>query len=401
MPCEPAARPSPLPPPFWLVAAAFVVAMFGTTLPTPLYPLYQSRYGFSAGTVTIVFAAYALTVVAGLIGIGRVSDDLGRRPVLIAGLVAALLSDGAFLAAHGLVLIVAGRVLSGLCAGAFTGTATAMMVDLAPAPRRRGAALIAVAANIGGLGLGPLVAGAIAEWGPDPLRLPYAVHLAATAVAAGLLLAAPETVADRRHRFRLNLPTVPSEVRAVFVPAAIAAFCCFAASGLFGSVAPEFLGRLLHLPDHLLAGGVASLVFAASVAGQLLVLRMGGRRALPAGCWLLAAGVAALAAALLAESLALLIASAVITGLGQGVIVGGGLAEISARTKPAVRGRVSSTFFVVSYVGLALPVIGVGVGTDRYGLRPAGLAFSAAVIAVIACVLVVLARSGAGDEPRG
>jgi MFS family permease len=390
-----------LPRAFWLATAAFVVAMLGTTLPTPLYPLYQARYGFSSGTVTIVFAAYALAVVAGLVGFGRASDDLGRRPVLLAGLAAAALSDGCFLAAHGLDLILAGRVLSGLCAGAFTGTATAMMLDLTPPARRRDGALIAVAANVGGLGLGPLVSGVVAEWGRDPLRLPYAIHLGATLVAAGLVLMAPETVAVRRRRFRLNPPTVPAGVRRVFVPAAIASFCCFAASGLFGSVAPEFLARLLHRPDHLLAGAVSALVFGASVAGQLLVVRLGGRRALPVGCWLLAAGVAAIAAALLATSFALLLGAAVITGLGQGVIVGAGLAEISGRTEPAARGQVASTFFVISYVGLALPVIGVGLSADRYGLRAAGLSFSVAVALVVAAVLVLLRRSGAGADPAG
>jgi len=134
---------------FVLVAYAFLVTMIGTTLPTPLYPLFEQRYSFGELTVTVVFAVYAFGVIAGLLAFGNVSDEIGRKPVLLLGLVFAAISALLFLVAGSLVPIYAGRVVSGLSAGIFTGTATAALVDLAPGGRRRLASFVAVIAASG------------------------------------------------------------------------------------------------------------------------------------------------------------------------------------------------------------------------------------------------------------
>ncbi len=144
---------------FALASWAFLVTMFGTTLPTPLYPIFQQRYGFGELLVTVIFAIYAFGVIAGLLLFGALSDEVGRRPVLAAGLAFSAASAVLFLFASSLVPIYAGRILSGFSAGIFTGTATAALVDLAPRGNRRLATQIAVVANLGGLGLGTLAAG--------------------------------------------------------------------------------------------------------------------------------------------------------------------------------------------------------------------------------------------------
>ncbi|MCW2534835.1 MAG: hypothetical protein JWQ26_534, partial [Modestobacter sp.] len=117
----------PRPLAFWLVAVAFAVTMFGTTLPTPLYVLYQEQRGFAEQMITVIFAVYAAGVLAALLLFGRASDQLGRRRMLLVGLACAALSAVAFLLDQGLTLLIVGRVLSGLSAGIFTGTATAAL----------------------------------------------------------------------------------------------------------------------------------------------------------------------------------------------------------------------------------------------------------------------------------
>jgi MFS family permease len=123
-------------PRFGFAAAAFAlavaVAMLGTTLPTPLYGLYRQQFGFSELMITVIFATYAAGVIASLLLFGRLSDQIGRRRVLLPGLVLSALSAVCFLTASGLPLLLTGRVLSGLSAGIFTGTATATLIDLAP-----------------------------------------------------------------------------------------------------------------------------------------------------------------------------------------------------------------------------------------------------------------------------
>jgi MFS family permease len=347
--------------------------------------------------VTVIFAVYAFAVLAGLLLFGRISDLAGRRPVLLAGLVLSALSAAAFLAQGGLAPILAGRVLSGLSAGIVTGTATAALVDLAPRDRAGLATPGAVAVNLGGLGAGTLLSGALAQFAPSPLRLPYEVDLALLAPAFVGLLAVPETVsASGSVRLRPQRLGVPSEVRAVFVRAATVGFCSFAVSGLFGAVAPIMLSQLLRLHSHLLAGGIVFLLFICSAVGQLAIGRAPERLALASGCGGLIIGVGLLAGAIVQKSLGLLFAAAVCAGLGQGAIIGAGLRAINTRAPAERRGEAASAFFAVIYVGLAVPVIGVGLAESAFGLRSAGLAFSAIVAAVVLAVLASLARARPG-----
>ena len=219
-----------------------------------------------------------------------------------------------FLLAHGLPLLFVGRVLSGLSAGIFTGTATAAIVELAPPEQRARATLLAAVVNIGGLGLGPLLAGALAQIAPDPLRLPYIVHL-------GLLVPAVLAIALIPEPDRIRLPAVaarraggasrlgvPRELRPLFIRAGQAAFAAFATLGLFSAIAPSVIHELLGVSSHLLTGAVASLVFTASAIGQLGMGRLDHTTALRFGCGLMIAGMALIAAALADSSLALLLA---------------------------------------------------------------------------------------------
>lgn len=358
---------------FVLAAFAFFVAMLGTTLPTPLYPLFEEKYAFGPLLVTVIFAVYALGVIAGLILFGNVSDRLGRKPVLLFGLVLSAISAILFLAASSVEPVYVARVVSGLSAGIFTGTATAYIIDLAPVGRRRLASFVAVFANLGGLGVGTLLSGLLAQWAPDPLRAPFAVNLALIVVAAAALWLVPETVTRGAFDFRPQRLGVPPEVRGVFVRAALAGLAAFAVSGVFSSVAPEFLGLGLGHHSPALAGLLVFILFLMSVTGQLLAVPL--PNALAAGCGVLAAGVGLLALSLATDSLAALFASAAVAGLGQGIVVSAGLASIAERAPAERRGETASSFFVVLYFGLSIPVIAAGIAIHFSSLRAAGIGF--------------------------
>jgi MFS family permease len=378
---------------FVLVAYAFLVTMIGTTLPTPLYPLFEERYSFGELMVTVIFAVYAFGVIAGLLIFGNLSDEIGRKPVLMVGLWFSALSALLFLVAGSLTPIFAGRVVSGFSAGIFTGTATAMLIDLAPGGRRRMASFVALIVNLGGLGLGTLLAGLLADHCRSPLRLPFIVDLGLLVPAVLGLLVTPETVKRTAFRFRLQRLKVPSEVRSVFIRGATAGFGSFAVAGVFSSVAPAFLATILGRTSHALAGGIVFIFFSSSIVGQLTVSRLSDRRALISGCALLAGGVGLLALALGIESLAALIVSATVVGVGQGLAVGAALAAINQRAPVEHRSETASSFFVVMYIGLSVPVIGVGIAANAWSLRVAGIVFSAAVAALVLAVLASLTRS--------
>ncbi|GAA2422422.1 MFS transporter [Streptomyces mauvecolor] len=376
-----------------LGGAVFVVCMVGTTLPTPLYGLYQDKFGFSELTVTVVYAVYAFGVIGVLLLAGNVSDAVGRRPVLLWGLGFAAASAVCYLCANGLGWLYAGRLLSGLSAGLFTGAATAYVMDLAPRGGAPRATFVATAANMGGLGCGPLLAGVLAQYAPWPLYLPFAVHLALVAGSAAVLLSLPETVREPQplSSARTQRPGLPAEVRPVFVPAAIASFVGFALFGVFTSVAPAFLAQSLNVHNHAETGLIVALAFFASTAGQLAVGRVGLGRSLPLGCVGLLAGLALLAGALRWDLLPLMVLSALVGGCGQGLAFRGALSAVAEASPADRRAAVISTLFVVAYAGISVPVIGVGVLVNPLGLEGAGLVFIGcmAVLATIAALYLL------------
>ena len=372
---------------------AFAVAMLGTTLPTPLYPTYAAQLGFGELVTTVVFSAYAVGVIAGLLLFGHWSDQVGRRPMLLLGLALSALSAAAFLMPTALAWLFVGRVLSGLSAGIFTGTATATVVDLAPADQRGRSSLAAASVNMAGLGAGPLLAGLLVQLAPAPTRLVFVVDLVLIALAVLAVLAVREPV-DRLPVLRLRPRRlhVPAAVRGVFTRAAIAGFAGFAMMGLFTAVSPAFLGTLLHRHSPALVGVVVAVAFASSVLGQVLSLPLGLGRALPVGCVLLIVGMALVASSLPARSLGLLVAGAAVAGIGQGTSLRAGLGAVSADTPDDLRGAVTSTLFVTLYVGISLPVIGEGALAGSAGLVTAGVVFSVLVALLAAVALVLLLR---------
>lgn len=377
------------------VAFAFVVVMMGTTMPTPLYALYEVEFGFSVFVVTLVFAAYALGVLGALVVLGRWSDSLGRRPMLLSAIVFGLVSAVVFAFASSLTELVIGRVLSGISAGIFVGTATVTLIELVPETWRDRAPAIATAANIGGLGLGPLVAGLLVEYLPHPLRLTFWVDIVLLLAAGVAVFLAPETVrvaqGARPHMQRLS---VPADVRGTFLRASIGGFAGFAVLGLFTAVSPGFVAGVLQIDNHAATGAVVFAVFAASATAQITMRSFDPAAAQRWGCFVLMLGLVVLAASLLLTSLPVLVVAALLCGVGQGVTFSNGMSTISTQLPPERRAEVTSTFFVVLYVAISVPVIGAGAAASAWGLVTAGVVFSSLIAALAAVAFVLLTVDG-------
>lgn len=388
------------PPATALAGFAFAVAMLGTTLPTPLYPFLEQRFGFAELTTTVVFAVYPVGVATALLVSGHWSDLVGRRPMLLGGLALSALSAAMFLLPASMGWVYAARLVSGFSAGIFTGTATAAIVDLAGEGGTQRAGLVAAAVNMGGLGAGPLLAGLLAEWAPRPLVVPFVVDLGLVAVAVACVLAQPETVPRQRGvRLRPQKVHVPAEVRPVFVRAAIAAFAGFSVLGLFTAVSPAFLGQVLGVTSPAVVGLVVVLLFVGSIAGQVLSLRLTTAHGLRLGCVALLLGMGVLVLSLLLTSLPLLAVCGLVAGAGQGLTFRAGLGSVGEASPADQRGAISSAFFVVLYVGISVPVVGVGLLATTSGLVTAGVLFAALVGLLALAVLVLLGR-GVPDRDR-
>ena len=379
---------------FWLLAFVFAATMLGTTLPTPLYDIYQAQWHFSAAIVTVTFAIYAAGVLLTLLLTGRASDEAGRKPVLAAALGCSALSTVVFILAPNVGVLMAGRILSGFSAGLMTGTATATLTELIPASASRRASLVATAANMGGLGLGPLIAGLFAQYGPHPTVLVFQVYLAVLAAAGLCLFLVPETVSPRRRPvIRFAGLGIPERGRGEFIAAGVAGFAAFSLLGLFAGLAPTFVASVLHEPNHAVQGAVVFGLLAVGTVTQLVLSRFGSRRVVMAGLGLFLAALTLIVVALAAASMALFLAGTVVGGVAVGAVFLGSLATANRLAPPGQRGQTVSTFFVLCYAGLIIPVVGVGVATLFTGDFPAVLAFSILLAALSLFSLTSIRRA--------
>ncbi|WP_100059414.1 MFS transporter [Leifsonia xyli] len=370
---------------FWVIAAAFFAVMAFSTIPTPLYALYQARDGFPTWVVTVIFAAYAVGVIASLFLIGHLSDWAGRRRMVLIAVLIEIVAAALFLVWNDVAGLIVARTLSGIGVGALTASATAHLSELRavakPEEGPRLAGTVSTVVNTGGLALGPLIGGAFAQFLPAPLLLPYAVFLVLLAVAAVAVALVPETVerAEERPAYRPQRISLPAEARGAFSAAAVAAFAGFAVFGLFTSLAPSVLAGTLHQTSHLLAGAVPFAVFAASAVSQIVFARLSGRAQLVLALVLMLLGLGSLAAGVLLESLAVFVVSGVLAGAGVGLQFRSAIAAAASLAAPERRGEVLAAIFLIAYIGLALPVLLVGVALILWPLDPVLVVFVTAI----------------------
>ena len=386
---------------FWLIALAFVTAMAFSTVPTPLYPLYQARLGFSTFMVTIVFAGYAVGVLASLLLAGHVSDWLGRKKVLISALVLELVAAALFLTEPSLPVLIAARVITGLGVGMITATATAHLHELHSAHRPDASPqrfeIVSTAANIGGLGIGPLVAGILAQYVDAPLRLPYLIFGALLLISIAAVALSPETVQVRFVAYRPQRISTDHGDPAGYLAATAAGFASFAVFGLFTSLTPVFVGATLHHPSRALAGLIVFAVFGAAAAAQTLTSRLDARVRRTIGLLAQAAGVAVLAIGMYTTSLAAYLLGGIAAGIGAGVLFKSAIAAVAAMAGPGRRGEALAGLFLISYLGLALPAVGLGIAT-RYTTATTAMTWFTGVLLALLATVVVLGRRRAATS---
>ncbi|MDD9150977.1 MFS transporter [Plantibacter flavus] len=387
---------------FWIVATTFLLVMAYSTVPTPLYALYQARDGFPVSTITVIFAAYAVGVVFSLFFVGHISDWVGRRRMLLIAILISALSAMLFLLWSSVEGLIVARVVNGVSIGVLTATATAHLGELRAVARPDEnsivAASVAGASNLGGLALGPLIGGLFAEFLPNPLVLPHAVFLVALVIAAIVMVSVPETVeqSEPRRRYRPQRLAVPASSRGAFIAAAFGAFAGFALLGLFTSLAPTILIGTFDAPDHLLAGVTTFSVFGAAALGQVLLARLPLQRQLLIATVSCGIGLAAVAAGAVLPQLGVFLVGGVIAGLGVGVLFKSAIATAGSLADPARRGETLSLVFLIAYCGLALPVLAIGFALTFAPEIDVLLIFVSLVLVTTVVAGVAMTRRAAG-----
>jgi MFS family permease len=366
-----------------LIGGVVVAALFmGSTLLTPLYDLYQQTYRFSALVLVLLYAVYVVGNLLALLLFGRLSDQVGRKPVVFAGLGLAAVSTALFLLARDPVWLFLGRVASGCAVGMGAGAATAWITEFTPAAKRAGAASTMTAFNFAGLALGPLLAGPLAQYAPQPLRLSFALYLGVLAIVAGLVAASRETARKTSPIALKPRLGVPAGARLAFIAPAATGFAAMALVGFFAALGPTTIRHDLHLTNRAASSLLVAELFVIASVVIMATRRLGARPAMLAGLVATPVGLALLIAAQRLESLPVLIAGNAVCGLAAALGYRGGLAVTNSLAPPDRRAELVSAYFVCCFLGNAIPVIGAGALSQASGARFADLVFAGVVSAI-------------------
>jgi MFS family permease len=372
---------------FWTVAYALLIVMAFATLPSPLYGLYRTRDHLSSLMITVIYAIFAGGTIATLLAVPSIAARLGRRGVMLTA-VATTIAAAALLAAwKALPSLLIGRLLTGASAGLAAGTAITYLIELRlradPTASLVHARNIGTSVTVGALGVGPLVAGLLAQWAKWPLTVPYLVWAALALVALVSLWFVPETGAPVPGATTASRPRGSGSPR-LPIPAAAGTMAAFAASGLFAGLAGLILATTLHHPAHALSGATLFLVFASGVASEMATTRLQASRVLALGTLSMVAGLAVLAASvrLSTPSLALFLLSGALIGAGLGALFKGTTGIVLEAAAPEDRLAMTSALLVALYVGLSIPVVGAGIALDRGASAPNTVLGFAIVVAL-------------------
>ncbi|QFZ73032.1 MFS transporter [Streptomyces fagopyri] len=375
---------------FASIAAVFILFMAASSAPSPLYVIYQHEWSFSATTLTGVFAVYVAGMIAALLVLGALSDHIGRRPVLAAAIALEAVAMVLFIVAGDVSILLTARLVQGIATGAAMTTLGATLVDLNPphAPHRAG--VITGAAPTFGLGLGALGCGFLAEYGPHPTRLVYALLLAGVVLAGLLVALLPETAqrrpgAARSLRPRLGVaPRLRSDLIAL-VPILVASW---ALGGLYLALGPSVAANLFGLSSHVIGGLVVTLLCGPASVTVFLLRGWPTERTLALAAGLLLVGTAVGLTGVQEHSLTMAAVGTAIAGVGFGGSALASFGTLARIAEPAERGELFAVAFVISYLAFSIPAVVAGFATTNVGLHETSVVYSAAVIAFSALALV-------------
>jgi MFS family permease len=362
--------------------AVIAITFAGSTLLTPLYVLYEARLGFSPAVLTIIYAAYVIGNAAALLFLGRLSDNVGRKPVALSAISLCGLAALLFLLARSSVWLFAGRVVSGFAVGLGSATGAAWLTDLY-GDRPEHATLLAAEANLGGVGTAPLAAGALAARTASPLVTPFIAYGAALALVALMICKSMETVKGKAFSPAMLRPQVAlPENSTGFLAPAITGFVVFGFVGYYAALLPSILRHSMGLTNPVIGGAILTELFAVSMIAMPLTRRIASDRAMLAGLAAVVPGLLLLVGAQIGQSLALLIAATAFGGISLALGYRGSLEVVAAIAPADQRAGIMSAYFLACFAGNALPVIGVGVATMAFGWTAASEMFAVVMLAL-------------------
>jgi MFS family permease len=361
-------------------ALAQTLLMFGfTTLPTPLYGDYARAFHFSTLTLTLIYATYVAGTLSMLLLLGRLSDQIGRKPVALAAIALAIAAAALFITARSAAGLFTARLATGIGAGLSSGTLVAWLKELHASNEAKIASLRTVAINVLGLAVGPLLCGLLVQFAPWPFATPYLVYIALLALLAVTIAGARETVDEKKPLNQINLKVrvgVPRGVRPAFMAPGIANLVLYSMVGFYSALAPSLISNSLRITSHAVSGALVGELFLAGAIAVYATAGLKSQTAMLTGFVLMLPTLALLMVAELFESLPALVAGTTIGGLALGIGYRGAIEVGNQIAPPDKRAELISMLFVCGNLGLSVPVIGVGMLRAATNPRLADMVFA-------------------------
>jgi MFS family permease len=300
-----------------------------------------------------------------------------------------------FMLAQNVLWLIIGRIFMGLSIGLTTGTATAALHDLHPGGNPRGASLVASISTVLGLGLGPLMASLFVQFTSRPTELVFLTYLILLAIGFVGAWTIPQSRGFSLH----NIFSRPQFLmrNPLFVLAIAAVFMSYASMGMASSLVPSFLISLLHMSNSVLGGSVLLLLFVASTLAQLIFRGSPHRFSISGGLIILVVGLLVFLSSFPAQSLAMFFIGIIVMGIGQGLSFMGSAAMVTHISTPEKRSALSSAYYAIGYVGVGVPVIGLGIGASYVGLLPATIGF----VVILSILALITAIAGLSINRQG
>jgi MFS family permease len=375
---------------FGAMAAIAYLAFAANNAASPLYRVYQEQFRFSAITLTLLFTVNMVVLLVTLLFAGSLSDYVGRRPVVLAGLVPGAAAFGLFLLAHGVGLLFGARALLGVAVALITGAAAAALQDLRP--NSSAAPLLSSTAPSGGAALGAIGASALAQYAPAPTRLVWWILLGAFVAGVLAVLAMAEPGTPRPGALSSLRPrvSVPPPASGAFVAAAPCLVGLWALVGFYFSLGPSLVAQLLHSSNLLWGGVVMFLLMGIGAAASGALVKADPPRVMLGGCVALTAGALVTFAGIETGTPAVLFLGTAIAGLGLGPAFMGAYRTTVVLVPSGQRAGLITAIYIVSYVGLVVPTVIGGVTTTLYGLHGTALVYSVVVAGLTAAAAAIL-----------
>ena len=381
----------------WTATLAIATLYIGSTVLTPLYPLYRQEFGFSEFTVTVIYAVYAVGNLTALFLFGRVPDQIGRRRAAWIAFVLTLTSATLFLLAQSTVWLITARAINGFAAGIGATALTAWIAELEPKKDRARAAVVASSGNLAGLAFGGVLAGALAQYVAAPLRTVFVIYMAVLIAVTVRLAWVRETVRKPVDSItHLDLKPrlgVPGDLRVQFIAPACMAFAAFALGGFFSALIPGMLTEEMHQSNVAVIGAVVSLFFSVAAVTAAATKGLGSWTAMFTGAGLVFPAVALLLGAERDTSITLLLAASAAAGAAMALSYRGSLQVVNEIAPQEKRAELVSTYLLMCYLGNSLPVLGVGFLSASLQ-PPTAHAVFAAVIAGLALAAILIGWYG-------